>query len=145
MPGIKSPYGPKDDFGYRQGENALGIEIKNDTLIKKYGNVYIEYAEKSAGGNFNYIDSGILKNDLSTYFLIGDTDGFWIFRKARLAEIYHEEIARNKKGQMSERGIQFKQKPTSLGMAFPVKYAQAEAITMDEMIAEIKAAKNDRA
>jgi hypothetical protein len=26
MPGIKSSYGPKDDFGYREGEDALGLD-----------------------------------------------------------------------------------------------------------------------
>lgn len=129
---------------YDDGENELGIEIKNDTLIKKYGNIYLEYAEKSQGSNFNYIDSGILKNDKSTYFLIGTPDEFYIFRKARLVEIYREEIARNKSGKSSERGIMFKQIATSLGMAFPVKYALAETITMDQMITEIKAEIKDK-
>ena len=35
MQGIKSPYGPKDDFGYRQGENALGLDEQEQALWKK--------------------------------------------------------------------------------------------------------------
>jgi len=35
MQGIKSPYSPKDDFGYRQGENALGLDEQEETLWYK--------------------------------------------------------------------------------------------------------------
>ena len=35
MQGIKSPYSPKDDFGYRQGENALGLDEQEQTLWYK--------------------------------------------------------------------------------------------------------------
>ncbi|MDR6941386.1 hypothetical protein [Mucilaginibacter pocheonensis] len=129
---------------YDDGENELGIEIKNDTLIKKTGNIYLEYGEKSHGGNLNFIESGILKNDKSIYFLIGDTDAFYIFKKARLVTIYREEIAINRSGKRSERGIRFVRIATSLGMLFPVKFAQAEMLTMDQMIAEIKAGTKDK-
>ena len=35
MQGIKSPYGPKDDFGYRLGENALGLDKQEQALWSK--------------------------------------------------------------------------------------------------------------
>jgi len=35
MPGIKSPYGPKDDFGYRRGEDALGLDKEERALWDK--------------------------------------------------------------------------------------------------------------
>ena len=35
MQGIKSPYSPKDDFGYRQGENALGLDEQEEALWYK--------------------------------------------------------------------------------------------------------------
>ena len=35
MQGIKSPYSPKDDFGYRQGENALGLDEQEQVLWYK--------------------------------------------------------------------------------------------------------------
>lgn len=123
---------------YYEGENGLGIEIKNDTLIKKYGNVYIEYAEKSKASNYNYVASGILKDDKTTYFLIGDKDGFWIFRKSRLVEIYNEEVALSKQGKSSARGIMFKQTATSKGIAYPVRLAKSEALTLEELVQEIK-------
>jgi hypothetical protein len=123
---------------YDLGENELGIEIKNDTLIKKWGNVYIEYAEKSNSGNYVFVKSGILKDDNSIYFLIGDRDGFWIFRKERLLEIYREEVAIVKSGQVSKRGIKFKQIATSKGFVYPVKNAVADTITIEQMVEEIK-------
>jgi len=126
---------------YYEGENELGIEIKNDMLIKKYGNIYIEYAEKSKATNYIYVHSGILKDDKSTYFLIGDKDKFWVFRKNRLVEIYHEEEALRKQKKTSERGIQFKVKSTSLGFVYPVKNAEKEALSLDVLVGEIKSNK----
>jgi hypothetical protein len=35
MQGIKSPYGPKDDFGYREGEDALGLDRQERDLWDK--------------------------------------------------------------------------------------------------------------
>jgi hypothetical protein len=35
MPGIKSPYGPQDDFGYSDGENALGMDEHEQALWDK--------------------------------------------------------------------------------------------------------------
>jgi hypothetical protein len=35
MPGIKSPYGPKDDFGYSDGEDALGLNEHERALWDK--------------------------------------------------------------------------------------------------------------
>jgi hypothetical protein len=122
---------------YYEGENELGIEIKNDTLIKKYGNIYIEYAEKSNAHNGNFVRSGILKNDKSVYFLIGDKTKFWIFKKARLVEIFKEEYALHNQGLPSTRGIKFKQIPTSMGIAYPVRYAEVEATTIDQLVNEI--------
>ncbi|MFV8362987.1 hypothetical protein ACNQGO_06305 [Flavobacterium sp. ZT3P35] len=123
---------------YDLGENALGIEIKNDTLIAKYGNVYIEYQEKSKSSNSVFINSGILKNDNSIYFLIGTIDAFYIFKKKRLLEIFFEEIENNKKGIFSKRGIKFKEIATSKGFAYPVKNAISDTISIDLMVEEIK-------
>lgn len=125
---------------YDLGENALGIEIKNDALIQKYGNVYIEYQEKSSAYNFNYVNSGILKADNCDYWLIGTPDLFFIFRKSRLLEIFHEEISLKQRNQISKRGISFKQISTSRGYVYPAKKAVAngDTIAMDTMIAEIE-------
>lgn len=123
---------------YKLGENALGIEIKNDTLIEKYGNVYIEYQEKSEAGNNDYVNSGILKNDLCEYFLIGTQKKFYIFKKSRLIRIFEEEIRNKSKGISSQRGILFKQIATSKGYVYPIRNAKNDIITLDEMVAIIK-------
>jgi hypothetical protein len=123
---------------YELGENALGIEIKNDTLIQKYGNVYIEYQEKSKGSNYSYVNSGILKIDNCIYFLIGTVEKFYIFRKNVLINILNEELANLKNGIKSSRNIVFKQIATSKGYVYPVKNAINDTISMDTMINEIK-------
>ena len=123
---------------YKKGENELGIEIKNDTLIKKYGNFYIEYAEKSKGSNSSFVKSGILKNDNSIYFLIGDKSKFWILKKSKLIEIYKEEKQNLKDKKKSKRGIKFKKIATSLGYVYPVKNASKNMISLEEMVREIK-------
>ena len=123
---------------YELGENTLGIEIKNDTLIEKYGNVYIEYQEKSRSNNYDYVNSGILKNDNCAYFLIGTQEKFYIFKKARLIQIFKEEILYKKKGIRSQRGILFKQIATSKGYVYPVKNAINDTITLAEMVLMIK-------
>jgi len=126
---------------YYQGENELGIEIKNDMLIRKYGNIYFEYAEKSKATNHIFVNSGILKNDKSRYFIIGDRDKFWVFRKKRLVEIYHEEQELRRQNKPSARGIHFKEKPTSLGFVYPILNADKEAISLEVLVSEIKSNK----
>ena len=122
---------------YELGENALGIEIKNDTLIEKYGNVYIEYQEKSNSTNNDYINSGILKNDNCKYFLIGTKAKFYIFRKSRLVEIYHEENSLRHQGKVSKRGIHFKNIATSRAYVYPVRLAIQDTISFSHMMNEI--------
>lgn len=123
--------------GQYKGENERGIEIKNDTLIKKTGNIYIEYMEKSKASNWVYVNSGILKDDNTKFLLIGDYDEFWIFRKDRLVEIFNEEISINHRGQSSPRGIQFKQIATSRGFVYPVKEAIKETVSINTVIDEL--------
>ncbi len=128
------------DGQYNKGENEKGIEIKNDMMYKKTGNLYFEYAEKSKGENYLFVNSGILKKDNSKYFLIGDYDKFWIFRKKRLVEIYHEkkEEVKNNSNSKSLRGIRFVQIDTSKGYIFPIIEAEKEAISMAQLVKELK-------
>ena len=123
---------------YELGENALGIEIKNDTLIEKHGNIYIEYQEKSDTNKDKYVNSGILKNDNCKFFLIGTEKQFYIFRKSTLIQILKEELQNHRQNLPSSRQIQFKQKATSKGFVYPVKNALSETITLKEMVDEIK-------
>ena len=125
---------------YKKGENKRGIEIKNDLMYKKTGNLYFEYAEKSDGQNYIFIDSGILKNDSSLYFLIGDFEKFWVFRKKRLLEIYYEEKELLKKDpySKSKRGIRFVQIATSKGFIFPIIHAEKETINIKLLVKELQ-------
>jgi|SRR3989344_2014014 len=124
---------------YYKGENEAGIEIKHDMVYKKTGNLYIEYAEKSKEDNSSWIDSGIKKEDNSTYFLIGDFDQFWIFKKQRLLEIFDEEKRLKKEGKTSPRHIKFIVKLTSLGFIYPIRYAEKEELNIDEVVQTLKA------
>ena len=61
--------GSYSDLRQYDGENQFGIEIKNDKMHRKTGNLYIEYQERLRS-NGVWVDSGILKKDNSKYYLI---------------------------------------------------------------------------
>lgn len=69
------------------GENKLGIEIKNDKIVKNTGNIYIEYQERHTQVDI-WTNSGILKEDNSKYWLIGDFDNYYIISKETLVDIF---------------------------------------------------------
>lgn len=71
-------------YQYSIGENIQGFEIKFDDKYKITGNIYIEIKEKSNPDNFNFIDSGIYRNDNTWLYLIGDYDEIFIFSKKHL-------------------------------------------------------------
>lgn len=75
-----STYNSKN-YQYKKGENKQGFEIKFDDRLKETGNIYIEIAEKSNPNNFNYIQSGIYRNDNTWLYLIGDYSVVYIFAK----------------------------------------------------------------
>lgn len=124
--------------GQNSGENELGVEIKNDTLIKKTGNIYIEYMEKSAANKAVYVKSGILKDDNTRFFIIGEKQAFWILRKSDLRNIFKEEFALYKAGKPSKRGVRFVTIDTSGGMLLPKGEADKIKLTLDTLIDELK-------
>lgn len=140
---IKNAYGVElgiyltPEGQYIDGENRLGIEIKHDMMFRKTGNLYIEYGEKSRPKNPTFVNSGILKEDKSQYFLIGDYEQVWIFRKRRLIEIYNEETALVKEGKKSSRNIRFVGNPTSRGFIYEIGSANDESISLDIVMEEI--------
>lgn len=140
---IKSEYGLdiepfiSSEGQYELGENALGIEIKNDKLIKETGNIYIEFQEKSGEHLSNYTNSGILKQDNTLYFLMGDYSEFFILRKSDLLEVYREELNLIAKGIVSVRGVEFKQISTSKGFILPVGSNRDLFVSFDEMMNEL--------
>lgn len=66
------------------GENKLGLEIKFDNEYKNTGNLYIELSEKTDKDNAEFIDSGILRDDNSCLYLIGNYAEAFLFSKRTL-------------------------------------------------------------
>lgn len=69
-----------------QGENAEGLEIKFDGLLKKTGNVYIEVMEKSLASRANYYPSGAFRDDNTKTIWIGDYAEAFLFDKRVLRQ-----------------------------------------------------------
>ena len=83
--------GYNSEKGQFAGENNLGIEIKYDMRHAETGNIYIEYCERLDSSK-NWIKSGILKNDNTKYWLIGNMNDYFIFTKITLVNIYNKLI-----------------------------------------------------
>ena len=96
------------------GENMAGIEIKYDSKFRETGNLYIEYAEKSNPYNYEYVNSGILRDDNTWLYLIGDYNGACMLPKKSLQRLL-ESVLRG------EENIELKETPTSRGMVLPIK------------------------
>ena len=99
---------------YNIGENALGMEIKNDQKFRETGNLYIEVKEKSHPENYNYVDSGIYRTDNSWLYCIGDYNTFYIFGKNHLQQLHKSKKYREVKT------------PTSIGFLLPLTDADNE-------------------
>lgn len=101
------------------GENMLGAEIKRDGNFRRTGNLYIETAEKANPDNSQYIPSGILRDDNSWLYVIGDEKTVWVFAATylqRLLSRYHEVTT-----------------PTSIGRLMPLDEADKYAIRKLEL------------
>lgn len=68
------------------GENLMKIEIKHDKGIKKHGNVFIEFNAINRKQD-ELIDGGLAKDDKDIYYLIGDEEQVFIFRKDTLRKL----------------------------------------------------------
>ena len=100
-----------------KGESASGIEIKHDMRMHDTGNLYIEVAEKSNPNNAEYVASGIMRNDNTWLYLVGDYNEAYLFSKKQLQSIYAD------RDNYSIRGIRVRQTPTSIGFTYPIKNA----------------------
>lgn len=104
-------------YQYEKGESASGIEIKHDMLMKQTGNLYIEVAEKSNEDIPDYTPSGIMRNDNTWLYLIGDYEQAFLFSKEQLKMVYADRKRWNL------RGIKPVQTPTSIGFLYPIESA----------------------
>lgn len=78
-------------YQYSHGENRNGVEIKYDMRMAETGNLYIEVAEKSDASREKFWPSGILRNDNSWLWAIGDYKVIYVFAKRQLRWIYETE------------------------------------------------------
>lgn len=101
-------------YQYKQ-ENLLGLEIKFDSLIDRFGRVYIETAEKAEPRDDSYVKSGIYRNDKSWLYGIGDYSKFFIFAKTTLCR-----LDKNNPNWLYRPPVP---KQTSIGFCIPLKYA----------------------
>ena len=124
--------------GQNTGENEKGVEIKNDMMYKTTNNIYIEYQEKADINNSVFVNSGILKDDNTKYFLIGDLDKFWIFEKRQLVQLFAREYNKKERGLPLTPGIRFSGNPTSRGMLLSVDRADQLTKSLNEVIAALQ-------
>jgi len=75
-------------YQYQFGENRQGVEIKFDDRFKETGNLFIEIAEKTNAINKDFIPSGIMRNDNSWLYVIGNYQNVFIFGKTTLKHLY---------------------------------------------------------
>jgi hypothetical protein len=99
-----------------KGENMLGAEIKRDGEFRNTGNLYIEIAEKSHPDKPNYTPSGIMRDDNSWLFVIGDEQTLYIFSTVYLRKL------------IKARGWRFVQKTTSQAHLMPLEDAERYCI-----------------
>lgn len=86
------------DWQYKLGENMQGIEFKFDSIFDSTGNLWIEIQERHDPDS-PYVDSGILRQDNSWLYCIGNYDLFYIFSKKFLVSLYNSkryEVRENK-------------------------------------------------
>lgn len=95
--GFNISYFQSKKYQFQYGESLQGIEIKYDarctgdcTYYKNNptGNVVIECFEKTHKDNPKWIPSGILRNDNTWLYVVGNHDQIWIFSKKRLKNLY---------------------------------------------------------
>lgn len=120
------------DEQYRKGESAKGVEVKFDNLWEKYGNLYIEYQEKVSKSSNTWVNSGIMKEDNTIFYLIGTRRKFWILRKQGLLALF-ESWKRD-----SGRRNQFKVKDTSKGFVMSTALADTMTVPLAQTIDEIR-------
>ena len=72
------------------GESLEGYEIKFDDKYQETGNLWIETEERS-NINKKYVNSGILRDDNTIFYVIGNYDVIFIFKKDKLKQLSYEK------------------------------------------------------
>ena len=85
-------------YQHLYGENLLGMEIKYDRKFKETGNLYIETHSRHPGNIATIMPAGILKQDRSWLYLVGDYDSAYIFSKKHLFTLFNSLKAKPRAG-----------------------------------------------
>ena len=108
-------------FQNTEGENMIGAEIKRDGNFRKTGNIYLETAEKSHPSNPNYVKSGILRDDNSWLFVIGDERCVYVFSTKYLRLL------------VAQKNWHEVKKTTSIGTLMPIDQAEKYCLRRIDM------------
>lgn len=111
-----------------KGENVQGWEIKLDTNFQKTGNLYFEThgTWNEYGPNPNWVERGILKNDNTWLYFIGDFDKLFIISKKQLIAIY------NHLEKYYEFGVKVVSTNRSKGFVCPISFLRKKNLILKE-------------
>lgn len=121
---------------YRKGETRAGIEIKYDKMLTKTGNLYIEYQERLNSRQM-WVNSGILKEDETKFYLIGNMHEFYILPRERLCS-YYDRLVRQHERIPGMRTVRETKHQTSKGFVLQRSIARRDGLTIPETIRRLK-------
>lgn len=113
-----------EKYQYQKGESPSGLEIKHDKRFHETGNLFIEIAEKSDASLSEYTPSGIMRNDNSWLYLIGDYEQAFIFPKKLLRAVCVP----------SNKNIMYREINTAQGYLFPLNYIDKKCLCAKHII-----------
>ena len=114
------PYSSRE-YQYNKGESANGYEIKFDNRVDETKKLWIEVAEKTSPDKAEYTPSGIMRDDNTIFYLIGNYKQAWLFVKKQLQATYIDKDCWPMYG-IDERENNRK---TSKGMRIPLSIAKS--------------------
>tara|TARA_R110000803_G_scaffold23796_1_gene58055 strand:+ start:3970 stop:4431 length:462 start_codon:yes stop_codon:yes gene_type:complete len=106
---------------YKRGENRQGVEIKNDQMYSKTGNLYISI--KRVYQHTEY-PSGVYRetDTKQRFYTIGDKNKFWIISSKHLQEYHQMQSPKETSGfKTATGGIEY-------GFLLPINMANLMAI-----------------
>lgn len=103
-------YGSKK-YQIKVGESIGRVEIKHDKVMKGTGNLFIEYAERH-DPNKPFVYSGILRDDNTVFYMIGDYNRTFLLSKPLLISM------------IQKNNFEKKITPTSKGYVIPVEFLE---------------------
>ncbi len=116
------------------GESEAGIEIKYDIKSRDTHNYYIEYQERMRNTGA-WVDSGILKNDNTRFYLFGTMDEYVIFERQELVGYYDRLIG----GEQIDGAVLVRERAhnTSKGFIIKPEIWRRISLSIDQVISRL--------